>query len=71
MLHARRHGCTTYEMGAVSPGVDPSHPFYGLYRFKTGFGGRIEYRCGSWDYPLDRDGYRELSNAENLYRERA
>jgi lipid II:glycine glycyltransferase (peptidoglycan interpeptide bridge formation enzyme) len=70
MLHARKHGCTTYEMGAVSPGVDPSHPFYGLYRFKTGFGGRIEYRCGSWDYPLDQEGYRELSNAENLYRER-
>jgi lipid II:glycine glycyltransferase (peptidoglycan interpeptide bridge formation enzyme) len=71
MRHARKRGCTTYEMGAVSPGVDPSHPFYGLYRFKTGFGGRIEYRCGSWDFPLDEDGYRELSCTENLYRERA
>ncbi|GAB6113095.1 lipid II:glycine glycyltransferase FemX [Desulfomicrobium salsuginis] len=68
MRHARERGCTTYEMGAVSPGVDPSHPFYGLYRFKTGFGGRIEYRCGSWDFPLDQDAYREFSNAERLYR---
>jgi hypothetical protein len=70
MLHARERGCTTYEMGAVSPGADPSHPFYGLYRFKTGFGGRIEYRCGSWDFPLDQDAYRKLSNAESLYRSR-
>jgi lipid II:glycine glycyltransferase (peptidoglycan interpeptide bridge formation enzyme) len=23
----------------------------GLYRFKTGFGGRIIHRPGSWDYP--------------------
>lgn len=68
MLHARQRGCTSYEMGAVSPGVDPSHPFYGLYRFKTGFGGRIEYRCGSWDYPLDQDAYRDFSHAESLYR---
>ena len=68
MRHARERGCTTYEMGAVSPGVDPSHPFYGLYRIKTGFGGRIEYRCGSWDFPLDQDAYREFSNAERLYR---
>jgi lipid II:glycine glycyltransferase (peptidoglycan interpeptide bridge formation enzyme) len=22
----------------------------GLYRFKTGFGGRIVHRSGSWDY---------------------
>ena len=68
MLQARQRGCTTYEMGAVSPGVDPSHPFYGLYRFKTGFGGRIEYRSGSWDYPLDQDAYRDFCNAESLYR---
>ena len=70
MLHARERGCTSYEMGAVSPGVDPSHPFYGLYRFKTGFGGRIEYRCGSWDYPLNQDAYREFSIAESLHRSR-
>jgi len=30
----------------------PRHPFHGLYRLKTGFGGGIEHRCDSWDYPL-------------------
>lgn len=71
MLHAREQGCLTYEMGAVSPGLDPAHPFYGMYRFKTGFGGRIELRSGSWDFPLDQDAYRSFCNTESLDRARA
>ena len=39
-----------------------------IFRAKTGFGGRIEYRSGSWDYPLDQDAYRNFCNAESLYR---
>ncbi|TVM18260.1 peptidoglycan bridge formation protein FemAB [Oceanidesulfovibrio indonesiensis] len=70
MRFARRKGCLTYEMGAVSPTPNPAHPFHGLYRFKTGFGGRIELRSGSWDYPLDQDAYREICRVENLYREK-
>ncbi|PTN32370.1 peptidoglycan bridge formation glycyltransferase FemA/FemB family protein [Desulfonatronum sp. SC1] len=58
MLYAREQGCTAYDMGGVSPGLDSSHPFHGLYRFKTGFGGRIELRCGSWDYPVDPGKYK-------------
>jgi len=67
MLKASARGCVKYELGAVSPVDDPSHPFYGLYRFKTGFGGRIEYRSGSWDYPLKHDVYNDIRNAENTY----
>jgi lipid II:glycine glycyltransferase (peptidoglycan interpeptide bridge formation enzyme) len=67
---ARTRGCLTYEMGAVSPGLDPAHPFYGMYRFKTGFGGRIELRSGSWDFPLNQDAYRSICNAEHLDRSR-
>lgn len=70
MLCAREQGCLTYEMGAVSPGLDPAHPFYGMYRFKTGFGGRIELRSGSWDFPLDQEAYRSFCNTENLDRSR-
>ncbi|NCC85425.1 MAG: peptidoglycan bridge formation glycyltransferase FemA/FemB family protein [Clostridia bacterium] len=69
MLHARERGCVTYEMGAVSPGLDNTSPFHGLYRFKTGFGGRIELRSGSWDYPIDHEAYRTFCNTESLYRE--
>lgn len=53
ILHAREHGCTRYDMGGVSPGPDSEHPLYGLYRFKTGFGGKVELRSGSWDYPIN------------------
>ena len=69
MRIARQRGCLTYEMGAVSPTPDHTHPFNGLHRFKAGFGGRIELRSGSWDYPLNDEAYRSIQNAEALYRE--
>lgn len=68
METAKIKGCKTYDMGAVSPSAAPDHPFYGLYRFKTGFGGRIELRSGSWDYPLDEDKYNALINSDSLAR---
>lgn len=64
MKLARERGCLTYDMGSVSPSADPRHPFYGMYRFKTGFGGNIVHRNGSWDYPLDRRGYNAFRNFE-------
>ncbi len=67
MLMARERGCVRYDLGAVSPSDTPDHPFHGLYRFKTGFGGRIEYRSGSWDYPLRQDVYDEYRNAELVF----
>jgi lipid II:glycine glycyltransferase (peptidoglycan interpeptide bridge formation enzyme) len=61
---ALSRGCSTYDMGAVSPFRDKKHRFHGLYRFKTGFGGRIFQRSGSWDYPLDHQKYNEFRNVE-------
>ena len=61
---ARRSGCLSYDMGAVSALRDPLHPFYGLYRFKTGFGGRIEHRVGSWDFPIDPEKYESFRSRE-------
>ncbi len=69
MRLARSRGCTRYDMGAVSPGAAPDHPFYGLFRFKTGFGGTIELRSGSWDYPLNEDVYNAYRNADSLSRD--
>jgi lipid II:glycine glycyltransferase (peptidoglycan interpeptide bridge formation enzyme) len=51
MLDAMEAGCKEYDLFGIPPSEDPLHPMAGLYRFKTGFGGRIIHRPGSWDYP--------------------
>jgi lipid II:glycine glycyltransferase (peptidoglycan interpeptide bridge formation enzyme) len=63
---ARNKGCLTYDMGAVSSGPDSSHPFYGLYRFKTGFGGEIVHRSGSWDFPYHQESYASFRTLESI-----
>jgi hypothetical protein len=58
---ARRNKCLEYDMFGVAPRPDPEHPMHGLYRFKTGFGGKIYHSLGSWDYPFDEDIYHQFS----------
>lgn len=65
---AMARGCLVYDMGAVAPAADPEHPFYGMFRFKTGFGGRVIHRNGSWDYPLHEDEYNSFRNQETIGR---
>lgn len=54
---SKANGCTEYDMFGISPSPDPSHPLYGLYKFKAGFGGEIYHSLGCWDYPLDEEKY--------------
>lgn len=61
---AKQRGCSKYDMFGVAPGPDPSHPLYGLYRFKSGFGGRLFHRMGCWDYPLNDRKYKSYLTAE-------
>lgn len=63
---AKSKGCLQYDLGAISPENDPDHPFFGLYRFKTGFGGKIIHQSGSWDYPLDDKSYNLFRNCETF-----
>jgi lipid II:glycine glycyltransferase (peptidoglycan interpeptide bridge formation enzyme) len=49
MTDAKAAGCGRYDLFGIPPNEDPGHPMAGLYRFKTGFGGRIIHRPGSWD----------------------
>ncbi|NLA74009.1 MAG: peptidoglycan bridge formation glycyltransferase FemA/FemB family protein, partial [Deltaproteobacteria bacterium] len=63
---ARSRGCLIYDMGAVPPSNDPRHPFYGMYRFKSGFGGRIVHKAGSWDYPVKQAAYDQYRNIETM-----
>jgi lipid II:glycine glycyltransferase (peptidoglycan interpeptide bridge formation enzyme) len=63
MKDAQAQGCKVYDLFGIPPGEDPHHPMAGLYRFKTGFGGRIIHRPGSWDYtyrPLVRRVFNTL-----------
>jgi lipid II:glycine glycyltransferase (peptidoglycan interpeptide bridge formation enzyme) len=61
---AKAAGCLEYDLFGVSPSADPSHPLYGLYRFKRGFGGELYHRMGCWDYPLDENDYESCAAAE-------
>ena len=61
---ARERGCREYDLFGIAPIPNPAHPLYGLFRFKTGFGGRILHRMGCWDYPLDRERYDEYTARE-------
>ena len=61
---AKEKGCSEYDLFGIPPDSDPKHPMHGLYRFKTGFGGRIVRRTGSWDYPVHPFLYRFLTGAE-------
>lgn len=61
---AREKGCDEYDMFGIAPNPDPDHPMYGLYRFKTGFGGEIHRSMGCWDYPLDSGLYDYFTASE-------
>jgi len=64
MKAAKAAGCERYDLFGIPPDDDPEHPMAGLYRFKTGFGGEIAHRAGSWDYPLIRPAYACFKAAE-------
>ena len=63
---AKEAGCTSYDFFGIPPADDPSHPMHGLYRFKTGFGGRIIHRYGCYDYPLKPLLYSLYKAAEKI-----
>jgi lipid II:glycine glycyltransferase (peptidoglycan interpeptide bridge formation enzyme) len=64
MQIAKEKGCVEYDFFGVAPREDSSHPMYGLYRFKKGFGGQMYRRLGCWDYPLDKDAYQYYASME-------
>ena len=66
MQDAKSQGCIAYDLFGIPPSDDSSHPMAGLYRFKTGFGGKIVHRPGSWDYPCKPLSYTFFSAAESL-----
>jgi lipid II:glycine glycyltransferase (peptidoglycan interpeptide bridge formation enzyme) len=66
MQDAKEAGCREYDLFGIPPDDNPNHPMAGLYRFKTGFGGQIIHRPGSWDYPYKPLFYRCFNFAETF-----
>jgi hypothetical protein len=52
MRGAAEAGCRDYDLWGVPPRPDPSHPWHGLWQFKTGFGGRLVEFSGAWDLAM-------------------
>ena len=63
---AKEAGCQYYDLFGIPPDSDPNHPMAGLYLFKTGFGGQIIHRPGSWDYPYKPLVYSLFNTVESL-----
>jgi len=63
---AKNYGCKNYDFFGIPPCNDASHPMSGLYLFKTGFGGKIIHRPGSWDFPYHNILYKTFRIVESL-----
>lgn len=52
MLWAKERGATRYDMWGIPAHVTEDNPLYGVYRFKSGFGGLEETYAGALDLSL-------------------
>jgi lipid II:glycine glycyltransferase (peptidoglycan interpeptide bridge formation enzyme) len=69
MLDAARAGCRDYDLWGVPPGPDDAtHPWHGLWQFKSGFGGEMVDYCGAWDLVLSPWAARWNGVAEDVRR---
>jgi lipid II:glycine glycyltransferase (peptidoglycan interpeptide bridge formation enzyme) len=50
---AHASGAHVYDLRGISPTLDPSHPLFGLIRFKLGTGGQVAEYVGEFDLPLN------------------
>ncbi len=69
MRWAKRRGMTYYDMmGVPDPeNLDESHPWYGIYRFKAGFGGEMADFVGCLDLPVRSTRARLWDKIEPVY----
>jgi peptidoglycan pentaglycine glycine transferase (the first glycine) len=52
MLDFKGLGCDTYDWWGIPEEPAPDHPWFGLYRFKTGFGGETVRYIGLYEHGL-------------------
>lgn len=61
---SKKSGCTVYDLFGIPSDPLPSHPMFGLYQYKRGFGGKIIHRRGCWDYPMISETYNAAQSHE-------
>ncbi len=67
MRDAKSRGFNKYDFWGVAPeGADENHHWFGVTRFKTGFGGYREAYLGAWDLPRNPMLYRAYLAAKRL-----
>ncbi len=52
--HAKRKGCTLYDLWGAPDELNESDPLWGVYRFKKGFGAEFVPHIGAYDYAPNR-----------------
>lgn len=63
---AKDFGCAVYDLYGCPPNDNEKHPMHGLFLFKTGFGGRLVHRAGSFDFILKKADYMLYERAEKI-----
>lgn len=67
MLRAKAQGSVRYDLfGVAPPGASSAHPWFGMTRFKRGFGGTEEHYVGAADLVEDTAFYRAYEIGRNL-----
>ncbi len=76
MRWAKSQGCSVYDMWGAPDQFTPEDPMWGVYRFKSGFGGQVVRTMGAWDYPGRGFSYRlyhrvlpQILNLMRLFRD--
>lgn len=54
---AKARGCSFYDMWGAPDVLDDTDPMWGVYRFKSGFGGEFTSHLGAYDFPTSRPLY--------------
>ncbi|AWG42951.1 peptidoglycan bridge formation protein FemAB [Candidatus Borreliella tachyglossi] len=55
-----------YDLLGIPPTTDEKHPLFGLFQFKTGFGGELIHRIGCYDFVYKKFSYKIYRTLEIL-----
>lgn len=71
MKRAKDSGATSFDFFGIAPeGAGKEHPWYGITRYKLGFGGQRQEYIGAQDLVIDKLWYGLYTRVRRLYRVR-